>query len=38
MHLTGYGEDVFLEVCQDSRVGIVVRQAVAQGEVGIVDG
>lgn len=38
MHLTGNGEDVLLEVFEDAGVGIVVGQAVEQGEVGIING
>lgn len=38
MHLTGDGKNVLLEVFADAGVGIVVGQAVKQGEVSIIDG
>ena len=38
MHLTGDGEDVLLKVFTDAGVGIVVGQAVEQGEVSVIDG
>ena len=37
MHLTGDGEDVLLKVFADAGVGIVVGQAVEQGEVSIIN-